>query len=175
MPRTTLLVLAHPDLTASRVNATLAAAARDVDGVTVHDLYSTYPDYDIDVVREQALLLRHDRIVLQYPTYWYATPGLLKHWLDRVLERGFAYGGGQALRDKALQIVTSTGGPAGSYQPDGHNRYTIDQLLLPMRATANLCGMRFAPPFVVHGAGYQSGEELALAGKRYQELLLATD
>lgn len=170
MPRT-LLVLAHPDLATSRINAALATAARNIASMTVHDLHAAYPDGRIDVPREQALLLQHDRIVLQYPTYWYATPALLKHWLDSVLQRGFAYGGGQALHGKTLQIATSTGGPESSYQPNGHNRYTIEQLLLPMRATANLCGMRYATPFVVYGAGYLSDEDLTLAGKRYTQLL----
>ena len=33
-------------------------------------------------------------IVLQHPLYWYSVPGLLKHWFDKVLARGFAYGAG---------------------------------------------------------------------------------
>ncbi|WP_406044869.1 NAD(P)H-dependent oxidoreductase [Micromonospora sp. NBC_00898] len=167
----TLLILAHPDLGASRINAALAAGAREADGVTVHDLYAAYPGFAIDVIHEQQLLLAHDRIVLQYPTYWYATPALLKHWLDSVLQRGFAYGGGTALRGKTLQVATTTGGPAASYQPEGHNRYTMAELLLPLHATANLCGMRFAEPLVVHGAGYLSDEDLSLATKNYREHL----
>ena len=35
-PRT-LVVVAHPDLAASRINATLAEAVRNLDHVTVHD------------------------------------------------------------------------------------------------------------------------------------------
>ncbi len=171
--RSTLLVLAHPELAASRINAALAPAAGDVDTVTVHDLYAAYPDFRIDVAAEQALLARHDEVVVQYPTYWYATPALLKHWLDEVLARGWAYGGGQALAGKTLRVATSTGGPGVAYQPDGYNRYTMDELLLPMRATANLCGMRFADPYVVHGAGYLSDDDLTLAAKRYAELLSA--
>lgn len=43
--------------------------------MTLHDLYATYPGYGIDVAAEQALLLPHDRIVLQYPaTSSTATP-----------------------------------------------------------------------------------------------------
>ena len=35
--------------------------------MTFHDLYEAYPDFDIDVRREQALLLAHDVIVLPAP------------------------------------------------------------------------------------------------------------
>jgi len=68
--RSSILVLfAHPAIQKSRVNRRLAAAARGVEGVTVHDLYETYPDFDIDVPREQSLLVLHDIVVLQHPFY----------------------------------------------------------------------------------------------------------
>lgn len=52
-----LIILAHPSLRQSLANRRLAEAAAQVDGVTVHDLYAEYPDFKIDVAREQALLL----------------------------------------------------------------------------------------------------------------------
>ena len=77
-PQRILILFAHPALQKSRVNALLAAAARPVPGVTFHDLYEAYPDFDIDVAREQKLLLDHDVIVFQHPFYWYSCPALLK-------------------------------------------------------------------------------------------------
>ena len=38
-------------------------------GVTFHDLYEAYPDFEIDADREQALLTAHDLIVMQHPLY----------------------------------------------------------------------------------------------------------
>jgi glutathione-regulated potassium-efflux system ancillary protein KefG len=70
-----------------------------------------------------------------------------------VLEHGWAYGhGGQQLVGKITLNALTAGGPEGAYRPEGHNRFTIRQLLTPWEATANLCGMRFLAPFVVHGA-----------------------
>lgn len=40
---------------------------------------------------EQQLLLEHDIIVFQH-FYWYSCPAILKEWMDRVLEYGFALG-----------------------------------------------------------------------------------
>lgn len=88
----TLVLLAHPHLDRSRVNAALAAVARESPGVLVHDLYAAYPDGGIDVGREQRLLGEHDLIVLQFPFYWYSVPPFLKQWLDEVLLEGYAYG-----------------------------------------------------------------------------------
>ena len=154
MPSTRVLVLfAHPAFEKSRINRRLAAAAHSVAGVTFHDLYERYPDFHIDVAHEQGLLLAHDVIVFQHPFYWYSCPALLKEWLDLVLEHGFAYGArGTKLQGKHLLTAITAGGPAAAYTPEGYNHFTIRELLAPFEQTALLCGMRWLPPFVVHGA-----------------------
>jgi glutathione-regulated potassium-efflux system ancillary protein KefF len=80
-------------------------------------------------------------------------PALMKLWLDEVLRYGWAYGrSGTALHGKDLWLVASTGGPEGSYHPQGYNRYFFDAFLPPYEQTAALCGMRFLPPLLMHGA-----------------------
>ena len=44
-----LVLFAHPALEKSRVNRHLAAAVRELPGVTFHDLYEAYPEFDIDM------------------------------------------------------------------------------------------------------------------------------
>ncbi|MCX6955157.1 MAG: NAD(P)H-dependent oxidoreductase [Verrucomicrobia bacterium] len=168
-----LVLFVHPALQKSRVNRRLAAAAREVDGITFHDLYEAYPDLHVDVAREQALLAAHDVVVLQYPFYWYSGPALLKEWLDVVLEYGFAYGeGGDRLRGKGLLAAISTGGGAHAYSRAGHNHFTMRELLAPMEQTALLCGMRWLDPFVVHGTVHLTDETaLAAHATAYAELL----
>lgn len=168
----TLIVLAHPDLAASRINAALADVVRAEPGVTVHDLYAAYPDFRIDIAHEQRLLLAHDRIVLQFPFYWYSAPPLLKAWLDEVLAYGFAYGSqGTALRGKVLRVATTAGGGEELYRPGGLNRFPVRDLLLPFDATAHLTGMHYAEPFVVHGVRVLTDDELAEAAARYRALV----
>jgi glutathione-regulated potassium-efflux system ancillary protein KefG len=170
-PRT-LVIVAHPDLAASRITARLTEAIRDLEHVTVHDITAAYPDGRVDSAREQRLLREHDRIVWQFPLHWYSVPGVLKSWIDQVLTYGFAYGhGGTALHGKTLQVVTSTGGPETAYTARGHNRFTMTELLTPIDATAHLTGMRLAEPLVLHGARIVSDEELDLHVRRYRELL----
>ncbi|MGK3102764.1 NAD(P)H-dependent oxidoreductase [Streptomyces sp. WAC05858] len=171
VPRT-LLVLAHPNLATSRVNAALAEAARPVDGVAFHDLYAEYPDLRIDVEREQRLLLEHDRIVLQFPFYWYSAPPLLKKWLDEVFLRGFAYGtGGTSLHGKSLLIATSTGSAEEQYRPAGFHRFPVVELLKTFDATAHITGMRYEEPLIVHGTHTLDDAELAAYQDRYRDLL----
>ena len=168
----TLVLLAHPDLAASRVNRALSGWVEDLEDVTVRDLTEVRGESGFDVAAEQRLLVEHDTVALQFPWYWYSVPGVLKEWMDQVLTYGFAYGtGGDALRGKTLQVVTSTGGPDASYQPGGHNRFTMTDLLRPIDATAHLCGMTLAAPLVVHGARTVDDAALATYGARYRALL----
>lgn len=174
-PKRILLLFAHPAFHKSRINRQMVQAARDVPGVTVHDLYEAYPDFHVDVPREQATLAAHEIIVFQHPFYWYSVPALLKEWEDLVLEFGFAYGAkGTALRGKWLMSAVTTGGSDAAYHPGGANRYPVRQLLAPFELTARLCGMVYLPPFVVHGShGIVEETALAAVGRRYGELLTA--
>jgi glutathione-regulated potassium-efflux system ancillary protein KefF len=148
-----LVLAAHPDWRDSRVNRRLLAAARAAAGVEVRDLYDRYPDFDIDVPAEQARAAAARLIVLLHPIQWYSMPPLFKLWLDEVLTYGWAYGpGGTALQGKDVWLAATTGGPESSYHPQGYNRYFFDAFLPPYEQTAALCGMRFLPPLVLHGA-----------------------
>jgi glutathione-regulated potassium-efflux system ancillary protein KefF len=161
MPTTTIpgsaprvyLLAAHPHWRDSRVNRRLLQAARDLPGVDTNDLYESYPDYAIDVQAEQARLAKADLLVLLHPIQWYSMPALQKLWFDEVLTYGWAYGnGGRALEGKDCWLVATTGGPESSYHPQRYNRYFFDAFLPPYEQTATLCGMRFLPPLVFHGA-----------------------
>ncbi len=157
-----LVLAAHPNWRESRVNLRLRAAAEGVEGVRVHDLYARYPDYDIDVAVEQAGTQAAQLLVLLQPIQWYSMPALLKLWMDEVLTYGWAYGdSGTALQGKDVWLVATTGGPEESYHPQSYNRYFFDAFLPPYEQTAALCGMRFLPPLILHGANRASEDELS--------------
>ena len=147
------VLAAHPDWHESRVNRPLMDAAQSLSRVQIQDLYSSYPDYAIDVATEQAALAKAQLVVLLHPIQWYSMPALQKLWLDEVLVYGWAYGeNGNALRGKDLWLVATTGGPEASYHPQGYNRYFFEAFLPPYEQSAAVCGMRFLPPMVLHGA-----------------------
>lgn len=174
-----LVIAAHPAMAQSRVNGRLLKTALSLQSqqaprVIVRDLYRLYPDYLIDVAAEQAALARAQLVVWQHPIHWYSMPPLMKLWVDEVLAFGWAYGpGGGALRGKDLWLVASTGGPAESYRPDSYNRYFFDAFLPPYEQTAALCGMRFLPPMLLHGAQRVAPNELAEHARIYADRLLS--
>ena len=167
-----LVLFAHPALEKSRVHRRPVAQRPADDDLTFHDLYEAYPRMDVQVEREQELLLDHDVVLFQFPFYWYSTPPILKQWQDLVLEHGWAYGSrGTALRGKTLLCVVSTGGQAEAYAPEGYNRFTVRQLLAPVEQTAHLCGMRFLPPWVVHGTHGLQEEQIEEWAREFTVLL----
>jgi glutathione-regulated potassium-efflux system ancillary protein KefF len=173
-----LVIVAHPEIEQSRANSRLLAAARSLQAdsapgrIEVRDLYALYPDYLVDVPLEQSLLAQARLVVWQQPIHWYGMPPLLKLWLDDVLTFGWAYGpGGTALRGKDLWLVASTGGPEDSYRPESYNRYFFDAFMPPYEQTAALCGMRFLPPLILHGATKSSPAELAAHARTYAQRL----
>lgn len=148
-----LLLFAHPSQHRSEVNLPLARASAEIDGVTFIDLYAEYPDFCIDIDREQQRLREHDIVVFMFPLYWYSTPSILKEWQDLVLEYGFAYGHeGSALQGKLLLCAITAGGLEDAYRQQGYNHYSIRELLRPIEQTATLCGMTYLPPYALFGS-----------------------
>lgn len=145
--------LFHPNFAQSTGNKILFEAVRDLPNITVNELYVRYPDFKIDIKREQELLVAHDLIVFQFPFYWYSTPALMKQWEDDVLAYGFAYPPrvGNALAGKHWLTVATTGGPQWAYTSGGFNNFTLPELLRPLQQTAYLCGMRWHSPFIQYG------------------------
>lgn len=166
-----LVVLAHPALEKSRVNAAMAKAALEVPGVTVHDLYQTYPNFFINKAHEQELVKAHKVIVFQHPLYWYSVPALLKEWMDIVFEYGFAYGrGSKGLIGQVLMNAWSAGSPHAELAGDA-NTDLIAQLMRPFEHTAQYCGMRYLPPHTLFNTGMLTPAQIADACSRYVDLL----
>ena len=71
----------------------------------------------------------------------------------QVLEHGFAYGhSGTELRGKRMFNAVTAAGAQDAYRTEGYNHFSVRHLLSPFEQTANLCGMRYLAPFVVHGS-----------------------
>ena len=159
----TTILLFHPDLHASQANKALAQAAQAA-GIEVRDIYSQYPDGKIDVKTEQAVLETTDRIVFQFPMYWYAMPSLMKEWLDQVLEYGST---GNALQGKKVILAVTQGAGAEDYTADGRFHVTTQELLKPLETIKYHTGLVFEEPFVLPGVLNLSEESLSEATKSY--------
>jgi NAD(P)H dehydrogenase (quinone) len=107
-----LLVLAHPrrdSLSGRAADAFATAVAANGHTVECADLAAEKfdpvlrepdePDWSDDdkvyseaVRREMARIERNDATVMVFPVWWWSMPALLKGWIDRVWNNGWAYG-----------------------------------------------------------------------------------
>jgi glutathione-regulated potassium-efflux system ancillary protein KefF len=167
-----VLIFAHPYPDRSRANQALLHAVRDMEGLEVRSLYDLYPGFDIDVPAEQAALTRAQVVVFQHPIYWYSPPGLLKHWFDKVLVRGWAYGeGGDALQGKRCLWAPTAGGEVQAYSAEGMHGFPFESFVTPVEQTARFCGMSWEAPFVTHASHKLSDVELGAHSDTYRRRL----
>lgn len=180
----TLVVVAHPDLFgSSRVNRRWVEELAKYPGeFTVHDLYAALAGdvvledpsgadahlSEAAIARERALLEAHDLIVFQFPVYWYSAPALLRTWMDDIYGFGWAYGGeaalpgepGRKLAGKRFACAVCAGDIEANYRAGGTVGFTMDQVIIPFRATANYVGAACEPqPFALFGTENDLGEE----------------
>ena len=170
-----MVIIAHPNLESSHANRVFMDEIRKNANVEVRNLYEEYPDWNIDVKKEQQLLLAYDRIVFQFPFYWYSCPPLLKKWFDDVLSYGWAFGpGGDYLKGKEFIIATTTGGTENGYRAGGDNLFTISEFFKPIQSTITRCNGIYLPAFVTYAASSQDNDSyLSQEAKRYAEYIQA--
>lgn len=156
-----LTVLCHPrraSLTAAladRFRAGLAAAGH---GGELADLYAEgfdplifppdEPDwadagkrYSDAVLAEQARIDRHEAIALVFPVWWWSLPAMLKGWIDRVWNRGWAYDPSRLTLKRGLLIGVAAGS-ARSYEGKGYRAAMEAQLVQGVYRFCNVMDAR---------------------------------
>ncbi|MCH3963933.1 MAG: NAD(P)H-dependent oxidoreductase [Clostridium sp.] len=170
-----LVILTHPDIENSRVNKIWKQElVKYPDDIEIHELYRDYPDWKIDVEKEQGLLDIHNYIIFQFPVYWYSYPPLLKKWLDDVFTHGWAYGSnGHKLEGKKFGLALSIGDKRENYSHTGSVGFTVDEVITPFKASANHVGAIVLPHFAFFGSSFQAtDDEVDQSAKDYVEYIL---
>lgn len=140
----TLILLAHPNIHQSVVHKRwLEEVKQYQNDFTVHDIYAEYPDWDINVKREQQLIEAHDELIIQFPFFWFSCPPLLKKWQDEVISGGWAFRGGKSFQDRRVRLVVSAGMRKDAYSHAGFMSCTLDELLLPYKCVCRFISGKY--------------------------------
>lgn len=174
-----LVILAHSDIESSIVNKRFAQEFELYESVTVKDIKSLYPDYNIDVEKEQDDLRCANKIVFQFPLYWFNSPAILKEYIDKVFDFGFAFDMDEngyvskELRGKEFMLVVSAGGEEKLYNSD--DAVSIEKCLTPFYETAKFTGMIQTESFYTYEAMPEliTQDRLDKEAKKYKEAVLA--
>ena len=153
----TIIYLAHDDLASSSSQQFLVASGRHLTEATYVDLGAQWQaDPTFDRSEELDRLAQYDRVIFQFPLYWYQAPAVLKVWIDQVLDQGTGLG---FIAGKELGLVVIAGAPARNYQLAGREGVTVSDLLSPYYALSRYLGMRFLEPFTIFQFAYLSEAE----------------
>lgn len=172
----TLIIVAHPEITNSNVNKKwVEELGKYPDKFTIHQLYEVYPDEKIDMEREQKLIEEHDKLILQFPMYWFNCPPLLKKWLDVVFTYGWAYGSkGNMLKDKKVALGISAGISEENFDKFPLTNGSIfDQLTSPFKATFTYTKSDYHSYFTFFDANEPSPEKLEIKAKEYVDFIVS--
>ncbi|MGN7989698.1 NAD(P)H-dependent oxidoreductase [Pedobacter sp. 22226] len=158
----TLIIVTHPDMKNSIVNKRWVNELHKFpDQFHVHQLYEAYPDEKIDVGAEQKLIEQYDKIVFQFPYYWFNAPAMLKKWLDEVLTHGWAYGSksGYKVGGKKIALAISLGVDEQELSANGIYKYPLEELTRPFELSFEYVKADYKPLFAYYGIEYNSSDE----------------
>jgi len=150
--REVLILLAHPDMAASKANAAMIESVKDLPYVRIINIYEA--PFEAATYTEAFREAKH--IVFQFPFYWASAPHLLKKWCDEIFGAIMSNPG---VKGKTLTVATTTGSEYEAYRSGGRNMYTMDELLRPYQVLANHSGMVWQTPFVLYGASLPDADK----------------
>ena len=154
----TLLVLAHPrknSLTAAVADIIAAGLEKNGHEVEWANLVEEgfdpilreedEPDWDNPgkayspaVRREMDRIERNDATVMVFPVYWWSVPAVLKGWIDRVWNNGWAYGDA-SFPQRRVWMIGIAGNSASGFAGKGYDSAMSAQLDL---GVLDYCGVQ---------------------------------
>ena len=158
----TLVIVIHPDMNSSLINKRwVEELSKSPDKYIVHQLYNVYPDEKLDVLSEQKLMEQYDKIVFQFPFYWFNCPPLFKKWLDEVLTYGWAFGSksGYKLSGKRIALAISVGVDEHGYRSSGKYKYTLEELTRPFELSFEYVKADYRPLYAYYGIEFNTSHE----------------
>lgn len=171
----TLIIITHPTMIESTMNKRwMEELLKFPEKYTVHQLYEAYPDELIDVEAEQRLIEQHDKIIFQFPYYWFNMPSLLKKWFDQVMTHGWAYGSksGYRMKGKKIALAISLGVEEEELSNVGKYKYPLNELTRPFELSFEYVKANYQPPFAYYGLEFNVlDSHIELGVRSYMQFL----
>lgn len=158
----TLIIVIHPNIQDSSINKRwIEELNKYPDKYYVHQLHEVYTDEKIDVLAEHKLIESYEKIIFQFPFYWFNCPPFFKKWLDEVLTYGWAYGSksGYKVLGKKIALAISVGIDEYDYNQSGKYKYNLEQLTSPFELTFEYVKADYKPFFAYYGIELNASSE----------------
>lgn len=157
-----LVIVTHPYMDKSVINKRwIEVLSKYPETFHIHELHKVYPDEKIDVEAEQKLISKFDKIVFQFPIFWFNCPPFLKKYLDEVFTHGWAYGSESVYRvgGKQVALAVSAGINENDYKREGRYGYTLEEILRPFEVTFKYVHADYRPFFAFYDIEQDSSDK----------------
>lgn len=121
--------------------------------------------YSDAVLREQARIARNDALAFVFPVWWWSLPAMLKGWIDRVWNNGWAYGDMKLTHNRAVLLALA----AGSQRSYEKNKYDAAVDAQVVHGIMHYCGIADARLHMLYDTLDDDATRVALIA-RAQEL-----
>ncbi|GAA4910253.1 putative NADPH-quinone reductase [Stackebrandtia albiflava] len=181
-----LVVTGHPRT--GSLTGRAARAAADRYGADLLDLYAEKfdpalteadePDwhdpgksYSAEVHAHMERIEAATEIAVVFPVWWFSPPAIVKGWIDRVWNHGFAYGADRPrLAGKRMLWLGLAGGPEGYFTANGFHTAMDRQLRI---GVSRFCGIPDAALHLVYDTEHRSGDDVLAEAAAALDGLLA--
>ena len=154
----TMVVISHPTVQTSSSQQFFLATVKGEEAITVRqidEVWSEKKPHFTRATEEKALVDSNaERLILQFPMYWYQAPSVMKEWIDTVMSKSAPF----AKQIKELGIVVTLGVKEEAFRAGGKEQFTVSELMRPFQALANAMGWTYLPIFEVHQFDYKTEE-----------------
>ncbi len=173
-----VVLISHPDIDVSSTQQFLLTVGNNDKQNSSTDFFSLDKIYHglnsekkISDLAES--LLSYQRIIFQFPLYWYSCPASLKQFIDDNFTRHDVIANNKLAR-KELGIVVSTGEAKDDFQAGGSEKFSMSEILIPFRALAKKAGMKFLKPLIISQFAYLTTQQKKELAVNYLEYLEST-
>lgn len=104
--------------------------------------------YSDTVRREMARVERNEATVMIFPVWWWSMPAILKGWIDRVWNHGWAYGSRTYPHQRVVMIAIAGNGRE-AYEKRGYDKAMKTQL---QTGILEYCGVEHGDLQILYGA-----------------------
>lgn len=104
--------------------------------------------YSAEVQREMERIERNDATIMIFPVYWWSVPALLKGWIDRVWNNGWAYGD-RTFPQRRAWMIGIAGNSAAGFAERGYDGAIQTQL---NTGVLDYCGVPERRLELLHGS-----------------------
>lgn len=154
-----LIILSHPEFEKSIINKRwVEEAEKYPDEITVRHIDECF-EGAFDIEEEQRIVETHGPIIFQFPVYWFSIPSLGKKWMDEVIAGGWAFGGGDAFKDRKVAVAASFGVLEENMKESGAYKFTADEDLAHIHASCLYMGADYRGHHCLYGAEHQPSRD----------------